>query len=160
MSKAKHDESKSMQRVVTFKVEEEVAAFLDTMPNKSDFIRKALLSALLEPCPVCNGKGSVPRSLRADLETIFHKQQFIPCSSCGYDFPLDTEKLRKGAVDRERLRQFLGGGDFYCDDCFARTQTCEDCGDHVAQTRMTSHKQHHRQPRGMPTRIRNLRAKS
>src|SRR3569832_2692358 len=82
----------SMQRVVTFKVEEEVAAFLDAMPNKSDFIRKALLSALLEPCPICNGKGSVPRSLRHDLERIFRKQEFVPCSFCGFDFPLDTEK--------------------------------------------------------------------
>ncbi|HEY3322607.1 MAG TPA: hypothetical protein VGP72_19275 [Planctomycetota bacterium] len=140
-----HDSPKSLHKVVTFKVESEVAEFLDAMPNKSEFIRKALLSALLEPCPVCNGKGSVPRSLRRDLETIFSKQQLVPCSYCGYDFPLGTEKARKGAGDRERLRQYLGGGDFYCDDCFTKTETCRDCGQHVAHSRMSSHKKnaHH-----------------
>ena len=51
---------KSKHRIVTFKAEEELAAFLDEMPNKSDFIRKALLSALMEPCPVCQGKGQRP----------------------------------------------------------------------------------------------------
>ena len=136
---------KSKQRVVTFKVEEDVAEFLDSMPNKSEFIRKALLYALLEPCPVCNGKGSVPRSLRRDLEAIFTKQKLVPCSFCGYEFPLGTEKMRKGAEDRQRLRQYLGGGDFYCDDCFPKTETCEDCGEHVVQNRMATHKRRHAQ---------------
>ncbi|HYG75819.1 MAG TPA: hypothetical protein VEK08_12515 [Planctomycetota bacterium] len=143
-AKGKPDAAKSMQRVVTFKVEEEVAAFLDAMPNKSDFIRKALLNALLEPCPVCNGKGSVPRSLARDLEMIFKKKEFVPCSFCGYEFPLDSEKSRKGDADRERLRQYLGGGDFYCDECYGKTQECTDCGEHVVQTRMSSHKKQHR----------------
>lgn len=132
------------QRIVTFKVEAEVAAFLDELPNKSDFIRKALLSALLEPCPVCHGKGSVPRSLRRDLDRVFQRQQFVPCSFCGYEFPLNLERSRKGTTDRERLRQYLGGGDFYCDDCFSKTETCADCGEHVAETRMRSHKRKHR----------------
>lgn len=135
--------AKSKHRVVTFKVEEDVAAFLDGMPNKSEFIRKALLSALLEPCPVCNGKGSVPRSLSADLKRIFERQKFVPCSFCGYEFPLGSERSRKGVGDRERLRQYLGGGDFYCDDCFTKTQTCEDCGEHVVETRMLTHKRRH-----------------
>jgi len=143
-TKGKVDPAKSMHRVVTFKVEEEVAAFLDAMPNKSDFIRKALLNALLEPCPICNGKGSVPRSLAADLEMIFKKREFVPCSFCGYEFPLDSEKSRKGAADRERLRQYLGGGDFYCGDCYGKTQECSDCGEHVVEKRMTNHKKHHK----------------
>lgn len=138
------DAQKHKQRVVTFKVEEEFAAFLDEMPNKSEFIRKALLSALMEPCPVCNGKGSVPQSLRRDLEEVFKKQQFVPCSYCGYDFPLGAEKTRNSPKDRERLKQYLGGGEFYCDDCFPKTLTCEDCGEHVSQTRMGSHRMRHR----------------
>ncbi len=130
--------------VVTFKVEAEVAEFLTAMPNKSEFIRKALLSALLEPCPICNGKGSIPRSLRRDLDAIFEKQPLVPCSHCGYEFPLHAEKARKGSADRERLRQYLGGGDFYCDDCFSKTQTCDDCGQHVALSRMVNHKRQHK----------------
>lgn len=133
------------QRVVTFKVEEEVAVFLAGLPNKSEFIRKALLSALLEPCPICHGRGSVPRSLRRDLEKILRKQQFVACSFCGYQFPLNSVRLGKGPADRERLRQYLGGGDFYCDDCFGKTKTCARCGEHVVQGRMNTHRRkHHR----------------
>src|SRR6185295_15270988 len=98
---------RSKHRIVTFKAEEDLASFLDSMPNKSDFIRKALLAALLEPCPVCHGKGSVPRSLRRDLETIFASEKFIPCSFCGYEFPLDTEKGLRSNEDRARLKQYL-----------------------------------------------------
>jgi len=132
------------QRVVTSKVEEEVAAFLAGMPNKSEFIRKALLSALLEPCPICHGRGSVPQSLRRDLEKILSKHKFVACSYCGYQFPLKPGRLRNGASDRERLRQYLGGGDFYCGDCFGKTETCARCGEHVAQGRMMTHKRQHR----------------
>ena len=136
-------ELKGKQRVVTFKVEDDVASFLDALPNKSEFIRKALLAALLEPCPVCHGKGSVPRSLRRDLEIIFGAQKFIPCSFCGYDFPIDTEKALTGEDHRIRLQQYLTGGDFYCHDCFSKTQACEDCGEHVSQPRMGAHKRQH-----------------
>jgi hypothetical protein len=137
-------EPSTKQRVVTFKVEEGLAAFLDDLPNKSDFIRKALLSSLLEPCPVCHGTGSVPRSLRRELEHMFHKREFVPCSVCGYEFPLSFERSRKAPEDRTRLRQYLGGGDFYCDDCFSKTKPCARCGEHVAQARMTAHKRRHK----------------
>src|SRR3954453_15224812 len=116
--KNKSNPAKSKQRIVTFKVEEDVAAFLDSMPNKSEFIRKALLSALMEPCPVCQGKGSVPRSLRADLQRILAKSDLVTCSFCGYEFPLKAEKQRRTGEDQERLKQYFGGGEFYCNDCY------------------------------------------
>lgn len=131
---------KSKHRIVTFKVEEGLAAHLDSMPNKSEFIRKALLAALLEPCPVCQGKGSVPRGLRTDLEKLFRKSEFVPCSYCGYEFPLAAEKQRNGAADKTRLEQYKSGGEFFCGDCFPKTQECADCGEHVAGTRMAGHK--------------------
>src|SRR6266480_540404 len=109
LSRMNHEKTK--QRIVTFKVEEDLAAFLDSMPNKSDFIRKALLSALMEPCPVCDGKGSVPRSLRADLQKIFAQSEFVPCSYCGYEFPLSAEQQRKGDGDKTRLNQYRSGGE-------------------------------------------------
>lgn len=143
-NKGTFEAGKSKHRIVTFKVEEDVAAFLDTMPNKSDFIRRALLSALLEPCPVCHGKGSVPRTLRQELDVILKKQELVPCNYCGYEFPLSQEKARKGDGDRERLRQYLGGGDFYCDDCYTKTQECKDCGEHVAEPRMVNHRKGHK----------------
>jgi hypothetical protein len=136
-------QEKGKQRIVTFKADEDLAAFLDEMPNKSEFIRKALLSALMEPCPVCQGAGSVPRSLRIDLERILEKSDLVPCSFCGYEFPMKIEKQRKGDDDRVRLKQYLAGGEFFCNDCYPRTLACDDCGEHVVGTRMEGHKRKH-----------------
>ena len=47
--------------VVAFKVEEDLAEFLNKLPDKSAFIRKAIAAQLGMACPLCNGKGVVPR---------------------------------------------------------------------------------------------------
>src|SRR4029450_2615239 len=45
--------------IVAFKVEEELAAFLNQLPNKSAFIRKAIAAMMSMACPLCNGAGQV-----------------------------------------------------------------------------------------------------
>ena len=49
--------------VVAFKVEKELADLLNKLPNKSAFIRKAIEAQLGRACPLCNGKGVVPRGV-------------------------------------------------------------------------------------------------
>src|SRR6476659_4391606 len=53
----------SKTAVVAFKVEEELADLLNKLPNKSAFIRKAIEAQLGMACPLCNGKGVVPRGV-------------------------------------------------------------------------------------------------
>jgi hypothetical protein len=43
--------------VVAFKVEEELADFLNQLPNKSAFIRKAIAAQMSMACPLCHGTG-------------------------------------------------------------------------------------------------------
>ena len=43
--------------VITFKAEDELLAALEKVPNKSQFIRAAMLNALEETCPLCGGAG-------------------------------------------------------------------------------------------------------
>lgn len=43
--------------VITFKAEDELLAALEKVPNKSRFIRSAVLNALSETCPLCGGAG-------------------------------------------------------------------------------------------------------
>ena len=43
--------------VITFKAEDELLAALEKVPNKSQFIRAAVLNALAETCPLCGGAG-------------------------------------------------------------------------------------------------------
>jgi len=51
-------DKKTLKReVVAFKVEEELAAILNKLPNKSAFIRKAIVSQLSMACPLCKARG-------------------------------------------------------------------------------------------------------
>lgn len=43
--------------LITFKVEHSLAELIDRLPNKSEFIRNALLGALANTCPLCQGTG-------------------------------------------------------------------------------------------------------
>ena len=41
----------------------ELAQFLNGMPNKSQFIRAAILAHLNSACPLCGGRGLLPRGV-------------------------------------------------------------------------------------------------
>ncbi len=52
---------RSTLTLMGFKVDSELAELLNAMPNKSAFIRKAILAQLGLPCPMCSGKGFLSR---------------------------------------------------------------------------------------------------
>ena len=128
--------------VVAFKVEEELADLLNKLPNKSAFIRKAIEAQLGMACPLCNGKGVVPRGVHDHYATVIKEHSLHQCDGCGSELPLP---LDPGALDtdsRTRLEQFFHGGPLYCDGCYDKAPTCDDCGWHIAPE-LTA--EHHRQ---------------
>lgn len=50
------------QEIITFKVDEKLAAELKELPNRSQFIRTAILAAIDNLCPLCRGHGSTDSS--------------------------------------------------------------------------------------------------
>jgi hypothetical protein len=58
------------QEIITFKVDEALRAALDRVPNRSQFIRSAVLRALEGTCPLCQGTGQLT------LEQLRHWQRF------------------------------------------------------------------------------------
>jgi hypothetical protein len=125
--------------VVAFKVEKELAELLDKLPNKSAFIRKAIAAQLGMACPLCNGKGVVPRGLHAHFAPLLEKLSSRHCDGCGDDLPLPREPGDLSAEDRSRLEQFFHGGPLYCDGCYDKAPTCDDCGWHIAPDRVAEH---------------------
>jgi hypothetical protein len=120
--------------VVAFKVEKELADLLNKLPNKSAFIRKAIEAQLGRACPLCNGKGVVPRGLHDHFAPLIHKMLSRHCDSCGHDVKVPLEPGELGdlsAEDRERLEQFFHGGPLYCDGCYEKAPACDDCGWHI-----------------------------
>ena len=57
-------------KIVAFKVEEDLANFLDKLKNKSEFIRKAILAQFGMSCPLCAGSGVVPRGVHNHFKPV------------------------------------------------------------------------------------------
>jgi hypothetical protein len=118
--------------VVAFKVEEELAEILNQLPNKSAFIRKAIVAQMGMACPLCNGSGVVPRGVHDHYATLLSRYNSGHCARCGNETPVPREPGDLSPEDRARLEQFLHGGPLYCDGCYDETPTCGDCGWHIA----------------------------
>jgi hypothetical protein len=128
--------------VVAFKVEEELADLLNKLPNKSAFIRKAIEAQLGMACPLCNGKGVVPRGVHDHYAGVIRENNLHQCEGCGNELPLPLDPGVLDTDSRTRLEQFFHGGPLYCDGCYDKAPTCDDCGWHIAPELSA---EHHRQ---------------
>jgi ssDNA-binding Zn-finger/Zn-ribbon topoisomerase 1 len=131
--------------VVAFKVETELAELLNKLPNKSAFIRNAIAAQMGVTCPLCHGKGMVHRGVHDFYAPLLARVSSRNCEGCGHEMnvPLDP-----GALDdetRHRLEQFFLGGPLYCDGCYEKAPSCDDCGWHISSDRIDEHhrKAHH-----------------
>lgn len=137
--------TKPKTTVVAFKVEEELADLLNKLPNKSAFIRKAITAQLGVACPLCQGKGVVPRGLHDHFNEVLNQVRSRSCDGCGDELrvPVETDVLSD--EDRQRLEQFFLGGPLYCDGCYEKAPSCDDCGWHISPDKVADHlrKEHH-----------------
>ncbi len=125
--------------IVAFKVENELAALLNKLPNKSAFIRKAIAAQLGVACPLCLGKGVVPRGVHDHYAPLLKEFAARNCDACGdhLNVPLDSGELDDDA--RSRLEQFFLGGPLYCDGCYEKAPSCDDCGWHITPEGVAEH---------------------
>ena len=115
------------KQIVAFKVEPELAAVLDAMPNKSEFIRAAVQNRLASACPLCRGTGIAPFSgIGDELTKLVQQHPLCICAGCGLKEPRPCHS--PGHCDEEpRLAAFERWGVFYCATCAAQTAFCESC---------------------------------
>jgi hypothetical protein len=125
--------------VVAFKVESELAELLNKLPNKSAFIRKAIAAQLGVACPLCRGKGVVPRGLHDHFAPFIAEHHSRNCDGCGDPLPLPLEPGELDDASRARLEQFFLGGPLYCDGCYEKAPSCDDCGWHIDPLRVADH---------------------
>lgn len=105
--------------VVAFKVEEELASFLNNLPNKSDFIRRAIYSQLGVACPVCEGTGRVGKEMHDNLVSFLEKWKLHHCSSCGDEFPVPKEPELAASLS-EHWESLVQSGAEVCYTCCAK----------------------------------------
>ncbi len=128
--------------VVAFKVEEDLADFLNKLPNKSAFIRKAIAAQMSIACPLCNGSGQVTRWTHDHYSAMLTSWNERKCEGCGNDVHLPQDPGELNQEDQTRLEQFFKGGPLYCDPCFDKAPTCDDCGMHIVEGELPGHQKH------------------
>jgi hypothetical protein len=115
------------KQIVAFKVEPELAALLDAMPNKSEFIRNAVARQLSTACPLCRGTGITPYSgISDELTRLVQQHPLCVCAGCGVKVPRPCHT--PGHCEEEpRIESFERWGVFYCEGCGPTVAFCDDC---------------------------------
>ena len=125
--------------VVAFKVEEDLADFLNQLPNKSAFIRKAIAAQMSKACPLCNGSGQVSRWAHDNYAPLIAQWKHHACDGCGDELTLPSDPGDLSAEAQSRLEQYFHGGPLYCDPCWEKAPACGDCGWHIAPEDIKKH---------------------
>ncbi|MDD5475538.1 MAG: ribbon-helix-helix domain-containing protein [Syntrophales bacterium] len=73
---------KKKEDVISFKVDEDLMSVLKEIPNRSEFIRKALIQALGVTCPLCNGNGMLNAGQCRHWEVFSHGHSVEHCDRC------------------------------------------------------------------------------
>lgn len=96
------------QTVVSFRVDHHLAVILNNLPDKSAFIREAILRRFHAECPFCQGRGVLPRAIAEWLESRLPDSETVECKCCNYRYP--TEVLPEDMLPAD-------GEDFICMHC-------------------------------------------
>ena len=73
---------KPMTEIITFKADGALLEALRAIPNRSDFIRSAILAALENSCPLCQGTGFLSPEQRNHWEQFAADHAVSECEEC------------------------------------------------------------------------------
>ena len=73
---------KAKQEIVTFKVDRSLLDVLKELPNRSEFIRRAILSSLENFCPLCQGSGVLSPNQQKHWDNFRTDHELAQCNEC------------------------------------------------------------------------------
>ena len=76
---------------ISFKVNESLREAMSGIPNRSDFIRNAVVAALESSCPLCKGTGVLSTQQKQHWDTFAENHAIKECRQC-HEFHLVCEK--------------------------------------------------------------------
>jgi len=68
--------------IITFKVDGSLAELIHRLPNKSEFIRQAVMTALENTCPLCQGTGSLNPDQKKHWDEFASHHVIEQCGDC------------------------------------------------------------------------------
>ena len=73
---------KKKQEIITIKVDEDLLRAIKGIPNRSEFIRAAILEALGSVCPLCNGSGMLTANQKRHWDDFSIDHAIEKCNEC------------------------------------------------------------------------------
>jgi metal-responsive CopG/Arc/MetJ family transcriptional regulator len=73
---------KKKQEIITFKVDSDLLEAIKGIPNRSEFIREAITSALGVICPLCSGSGMLTQNQKRHWEEFATNHSIRRCNEC------------------------------------------------------------------------------
>jgi len=73
---------KKKSDIVTFKVDDTLLEAMEGIPNRSHFIRTAILAALDSSCPLCKGTGILTPNQRRHWDNFLENHSVKECEKC------------------------------------------------------------------------------
>ena len=74
--------TRKKQSIITFKADAALAEALQAVPNKSEFIRNAILTALENGCPLCQGTGILTPEQQRHWAHFIASHSLEKCDEC------------------------------------------------------------------------------
>lgn len=73
---------RAKSEIVTFKADETLLEALQGVPNRSEFIRSAILAALDSACPLCRGTGILTPNQKRHWDEFARHHEITECDDC------------------------------------------------------------------------------
>lgn len=96
--------SAGKQQILTFKADPSLVEALRGVPNRSSFIRSAILAALNNTCPLCQGTGILNPEQRSHWEAFAADHAVAECDEC-HEYHLVCAHEEHGRVHAGRKAQ-------------------------------------------------------
>ena len=93
---------KKKEGVITFKVNEDLLEVIRAIPNRSEFIRAAILAALENVCPLCSGAGILSPKQKAHWEAFAEHHAVVRCAECD-ELVMACDKDPEGKIGRAHV---------------------------------------------------------
>lgn len=73
---------KKKEEIISFKVDKNLLEEIRNIPNRSEFIRTAILNALESACPLCSGTGVLTPQQKRHWNDLAVDHSIEKCDSC------------------------------------------------------------------------------
>ena len=88
--------------VLSFKVDDSLVEAMRGIPNRSEFIRSAILAALDSACPLCKGTGILTPNQRKHWSSFAVDHTIKECSECNELHLVCSNEPKRMAHGRRR----------------------------------------------------------